>query len=137
MGNFINNLYNSAGSRRTEDAACVSKCELITVMERQFSVYFFIVYKCAVKTSKISDYETLFEFECNEAVNWGNAGIEYGDMIICVAADDAVFINFNLVFAASGEYNKLWHYIIFRRLKVVILKNEQADRGSQWHRKQV
>ena len=130
MGIFINNLYNSAGSHRAEDATCVSKCDLIIVIKRQFSVYLFIVYKCAVKASKISDYETLFEFECNEAVNGGNAGIEYGDMIISVAADNAVFVNFNLIFAASGEYNKLWHYSIFRRLKIVILESEQAARGN-------
>ena len=130
MGIFINNLYNSAGSLRTEDAACVSKCDLITVIKRQFSVYLFIIYKCAVKASKISDYETLFEFECNEAVHRGNSGIKYGDMIIGVAADDAVFVNFSLISAASGEYNKLWHYPIFRRLKIVILWNGQAVRGS-------
>ena len=121
MGIFIDNLYNSARGHRTEDAACVSKCDLITVMERQFSVRLFVVYKCAVKASKISDYETLFEFECNEAVHGGNAGIKYGDMIIGVAADNAVFVNFNLIPAASREYNKLWHYLIFRRLKIVIL----------------
>jgi len=120
MGIFINNLYNSAGSLGAEDAACVSKCDLITVIKRQFSVYLFIIYKCAVKASKISDYETLFEFECNEAVHRGNSGIEHGDMIIGVAADDAVFVNFNLVLAASGKYNKLWHYSIFRRLKIVV-----------------
>jgi len=68
-GILINNLYNSAGSRRGEDAACVSKFDLITVMDRQFAVYLCIVYKCAVKTSKVSDYETLFEFECNETVH--------------------------------------------------------------------
>ena len=62
-------LHNSAGSPRTEDGACVSKCDLITVIKRQFSVYLFIIYKCAVKASKISDYETLFEFEGNEAVH--------------------------------------------------------------------
>ena len=130
MGIFINNLYNSAGSLRTEDAACVSKCDLITVIKRQFSVYLFIIYKCAVKASKISDYETLFEFECNKAVYGGNAGVEYGDMIIGLAADNTVFVNFSLIFAASGEYNELWHYPIFRGLKIVILWYGQANRDS-------
>ena len=102
MGIFINNLYNSSGSHRAEDATCVSKRHFITVIKRQFSGYLFIVYKCAVKASKISYYETLFEFECNEAVHGGNSGIEYGDMIISVAADNAVFFNFNLICAAFG-----------------------------------
>ena len=126
-GIFINNLHNSAGSRNSEDAACVSKCDFITVIKWQFSVYLFVIYKCAVKASKISDYETLFEFECNEAVHGGNAGIEYGDMIIGVAADNAVFVNFNLISAASGEYNKLWHYLIFRRLKIDEFVKSKAD----------
>ena len=130
-GIFIDNLYDSAGSSRAELAACVSQYDLIAVMKGQFSVNLFIVYKCAVKASKISDDETLFEFECNKAVNRGNAGIEYGDMIIGMAADNAVFVNFNLIPAASGEYNKLWHYSISRGLKMVILENEQAARGSR------
>ena len=134
---FINNLHNTAGSRRPEDAACFSKCDIIPVIKRQFSSYLFLVYECAVKASKISDYETLFEFECNKAVYGGNAGIEYGDMIIGLAADDAVLVNFSLISAASGEYNKLWHYPIFRRLKIVILWNGQATPGSLRHHRQV
>ena len=127
---LINNLYNSAGSRRLENAACVSKCNRIPVIKRQFSIDFFIVYKCAVKASKISDYETLFEFECNKAMYGRNTGIEYGDMIIGLAANDAMFVNFSLISAASGEYNKLWHYSLFQRLKIVVLHNGQAARGS-------
>jgi len=119
MGIFVNNLYNSSGSRGAEDAARISKRDFIAVIKRQFSGYLFIVYKCAVKASKISDYETLFEFKCNETVHRRNAGIGYGDMIIGLAADNAVFVNFNLIPAAFGEYNKLWHYLIFRRLEIV------------------
>ena len=75
MGIFINNLHNSSGSHRSENAACISKCDHIPVIKGKFSADFIFVYKSTVKTSKISDYETLFEFECNKAVYGGNAGI--------------------------------------------------------------
>ena len=129
-GIFINNLYNSARSHGSENAACVSKCDLIFVIKGKLSVDFFLVYKGTVKTPKISDYETLSEFKCNKAVDGGNPGIEYGDMIIGLAADYAVFVNFSLIFAASGEYNELWHYPIFRGLKIVILCYGQANRDN-------
>ena len=113
-GSFIHNLHNSARSHRSENTARVSKSDLIPVIKREFPFDFFLIYKGTVKTSQVSDYETLFEFEGNKTVNRGNTGIEYSDMIISLAADNALFVNFSLISAAPGVNNKFWHYLIFR-----------------------